>query len=51
MTIIANAQVPFQTLDGMRHQTLAGSAEGLKQLSVWRQTMAPGTATPPRSPR
>ena len=47
MTIIANAQVPFQTLDGMRHQTLAGSEEGLKHLSVWRQTMAPGTATPP----
>jgi mannose-6-phosphate isomerase-like protein (cupin superfamily) len=47
MTIITNTQVPFQHMPGLQHQTLAGSDEGLKHLSVWRQTMAPGAATPP----
>jgi len=27
----------------------AGQAEGLQQLSLWRQTMAPGSATPQHS--
>ena len=47
MTIVANAQIPFQAMPGLQHQTLAGAAEGLKHLSVWRQTMAPGAVTPP----
>jgi mannose-6-phosphate isomerase-like protein (cupin superfamily) len=34
-------------LPGIEHLTLAGSAQGLKRLSVWRQSMAPGCATPP----
>lgn len=47
MTIIANHQVPHQQLPGLDHQTLANLDSGLKHLSMWRQTMAPGAATPP----
>lgn len=32
---------------GIAHSTWAGRAEGLSQLSVWRQTLEPGAATPP----
>jgi mannose-6-phosphate isomerase-like protein (cupin superfamily) len=34
-------------IPGIAHATWAGAAEGLRQLSVWRQTLAPGAATPP----
>lgn len=34
-------------LPGILHSTWAGEADGLQQLSIWRQTMAPGGATPP----
>lgn len=34
-------------IPGLAHSTWAGSADGLQQLSVWRQTLAPGAATPP----
>ncbi|MCE4539432.1 cupin domain-containing protein [Pelomonas sp. P7] len=34
-------------LPGIAHVTWAGIDDGLEQLSVWRQSMAPGTATPP----
>jgi mannose-6-phosphate isomerase-like protein (cupin superfamily) len=37
-----NAQLP-----GIEHLTVAGGAEGLRRLSVWRQSMAPGCSTPP----
>ncbi|MBC5786129.1 cupin domain-containing protein [Ramlibacter sp. USB13] len=36
-------------IPGVAHATLAGSAEGLRHLSVWRQSMAPGGCTPPHS--
>jgi len=32
---------------GIEHSTWAGAADGLSQLSVWRQTLAPGAASPP----
>lgn len=32
---------------GIAHSTWAGAAEGLSQLSLWRQTLAPGAASPP----
>ena len=32
---------------GVAHATWAGRDDGLQQLSVWRQTLAPGAATPP----
>jgi len=34
-------------LPGIEHSTWAGTAQGLSQLSVWRQRLAPGSATPP----
>lgn len=34
-------------IPGLAHATWAGEAEGLEQLSLWRQSVAPGGATPP----
>ena len=36
-------------IPGIAHATWAGQDDGLAQLSVWRQSMAPGAATPPHS--
>lgn len=45
---VIEQQAPQTTpLPGIAHSTWAGSADGLQQLSVWRQTLAPGAATPP----
>ena len=41
-TLPAPAPIP-----GVAHATWAGRDDGLEQLSVWRQTLAPGAATPP----
>ncbi|MGE0313738.1 MAG: cupin domain-containing protein [Lautropia sp.] len=43
---IAPATTP---LPGIEHTTWAGAADGLSQLSVWRQTLAAGAVTPPHS--
>lgn len=45
--IVDNASLPRASLPGIEHVTLAGSAQGLNRLSIWRQTIAPGAATPP----
>ena len=45
--IIDHTALPQATLPGIEHRTLAGSAQGLQHLSVWRQTIAPAGATPP----
>ena len=34
---------------GVAHATWAGGPTGGRELSVWRQTLAPGAATPPHS--
>lgn len=47
MNVIANHRPEATPLPGVAHITLAGHADGLSGLSVWRQTMAPGAATPP----
>ena len=47
MHVIANAARAKSELPGIEHLTLAGAAQGLARLSLWRQTMAPGSATPP----
>ncbi len=47
MTVIVNALVPRQQLPGLDHQTLANMDSGLQHLSMWRQTVAAGAATPP----
>lgn len=41
-TLPAAAPIP-----GVAHATWAGADDGLTQLSLWRQTLAPGAATPP----
>ena len=47
---IHELQAPAATpIPGVAHVTLAGSDHGLSQLSVWRQSMAPGGCTPPHS--
>ena len=45
--VISNPKRERAELPGIEHLTLAGSEQGLSHLSVWRQTMAPGCATPP----
>ena len=47
MYVIDNGRREAARLPGIRHETLAGSEEGLKRLSVWRQTIEAGSATPP----
>jgi mannose-6-phosphate isomerase-like protein (cupin superfamily) len=47
MHVLSNETRERAVLPGIEHLTLAGGAEGLRALSVWRQTMAPGSATPP----
>lgn len=34
-------------IPGVAHATWAGEADGLAQLSLWRQSLAPGACTPP----
>lgn len=47
MNIIPQHKPAPTALEGIRHATWASAAEGLRQLSVWRQSMAPGAGTPP----
>ncbi|MGQ0700731.1 MAG: cupin domain-containing protein [Panacagrimonas sp.] len=47
MHILNNAELPHASMPGIDHVTLAGSAQGLRQLSVWQQVLEPGSATPP----
>jgi mannose-6-phosphate isomerase-like protein (cupin superfamily) len=47
MTVIQNSERPRAALPGIEHVTLAGSENGLKSLSIWKQSLAPGGATPP----
>jgi quercetin dioxygenase-like cupin family protein len=46
MRVIDNATLPHAQLPGLDHVTLAGANMGLRKLSVWQQTIAPGGATP-----
>jgi len=47
MIVIPQVRPAPTPLPGIEHSTWAGAAEGLSQLSVWRQTLAPGAASPP----
>ena len=47
MYVLPQDQQPASSLPGLCHRTLAGRAQGLASLSLWRQTMEPGAATPP----
>ena len=47
MVVIDQTRPEPAPIPGVAHATWAGEADGLTQLSVWRQTLAPGAATPP----
>lgn len=47
MNVLSQQRPAPTALPGIDHATWAGAAQGLGQLSVWRQTLAPGAATPP----
>lgn len=47
MHVISNQQPVPSPIPGIAHVTLAGQEEGLSKLSVWQQSVAPGSATPP----
>jgi len=49
MFVISQTRPLPAEIPGVAHTTWAGHDQGLSQLSVWRQTMAPGAATPPHS--
>jgi quercetin dioxygenase-like cupin family protein len=47
MNVHDQTRPEITAIPGVAHATWAGQAEGLSQLSLWRQTLAPGAATPP----
>ncbi len=47
MNVIEQTRPAASPIPGVAHATWAGQADGLEQLSLWRQTLAPGAATPP----
>jgi quercetin dioxygenase-like cupin family protein len=47
MYVIEQVRPEQAPIPGVAHATWAGHDDGLTQLSVWRQTIAPGGATPP----
>jgi mannose-6-phosphate isomerase-like protein (cupin superfamily) len=49
MYVLDQAAPADTAIPGIRHATWAGAADGLSSLSLWRQSVAPGGATPPHS--
>jgi len=49
MYVIEQTRPEPTPIPGVSHATWAGSAQGLEQLSLWRQSLAPGAATPAHS--
>lgn len=47
MYVTEHARLEPAFIPGIEHRTLAGSAQGLRHLSLWRQSIAAGGATPP----
>ncbi len=47
MYVIEQKRPSATPLPGIEHATWAGTADGLGQLSLWRQSLAAGAATPP----
>jgi quercetin dioxygenase-like cupin family protein len=47
MHVMSNQQPMPSAIPGISHTTLAGHEDGLSKLSVWQQSVAPGSATPP----
>ena len=49
MNVIEQNRPEASPIPGVAHATWAAQGDGLTQLSVWRQTLSPGAATPPHS--
>ena len=49
MTVKVQTRPEPTPIPGLAHSTWAGQDDGLSQLSAWRQTLAPGAATPPHA--
>ena len=49
MYVIEQPAPAATPIPGIRHATWAGAAEGLASISLWRQSIDPGGATPPHS--
>ena len=47
MYVVRQPQPSPALIPGLDHATWAGCAEGLAQISLWRQTLAPDASTPP----
>ena len=47
MNVVEQTRPSASPIPGVAHATWAGQDQGLQQLSVWRQTLAPGAVTPP----
>ena len=47
MRILEQTRPQPSPIPGIDHATWAGHEQGLQQLSIWRQTLAPGAVTPP----
>ena len=47
MYVFRNVDAARAAIPGIHHQTLAGQMSGLAHLSIWRQVMDAGAATPP----
>jgi len=47
MIVISQTRPVDTPIAGIAHSTWAAADDGLSQLSVWRQTLAPGAASPP----
>ena len=47
MKVVSNAPLAPSPFPGIQHATLAGSQQGLSQLSLWQQIIDAGCATPP----
>ena len=50
MPVTPNPVLAASPFPGILHATLAGSEQGLKQLSIWQQILEPGAATPSPPP-
>lgn len=49
MNVTPNPVLAESPFPGILHATLAGSAQGLKRLSIWEQVLKSGSSTPPHS--
>jgi mannose-6-phosphate isomerase-like protein (cupin superfamily) len=47
MNILSRSAIPVYSLPGLQHQTIASKSDGTHAMEAWKQTPAPGAATPP----